>query len=123
LRLVKSTLLGGLLWGIAALVFLATAFGGWVAWRAQAHLDAISRALAAAAGGKLDQRVARRHTGDDLDRVSEQINGALDQIQRLVLRVDQVSADIAHDLKRPIGRLRQKLDVALRQMSRRSGAR
>ena len=70
--------------------------------------------LAAVANGKLGQRVARRYTRDDLDRVAEQINGTLDHLQRLIARVDQASTDIAHDLKRPIGRLRQKLDVALR---------
>jgi signal transduction histidine kinase len=114
LRQVKSTLLGGLLWELAALVILATASGGLVARRAQMQIDAISSALAAVANGKLEQRVARGYSRGDLDRVAEQINGTLDQLQRLIERVDQSSSDIAHDLKRPIGRLRQKLDVALR---------
>jgi signal transduction histidine kinase len=114
LQVVQSTLLGGLLWELAALVILAVASGTLVARRAQVQIDAISRALAAVANGKLARRVARRHTGDDLDRVAEQINHTLDQLQRVIKRVDQSSTDIAHDLKRPMGRLRQKLDVALR---------
>jgi signal transduction histidine kinase len=114
LREVKSALFGGLLWELAALVILATASGMLVARRAQVQIDAISSALAAVANGKLEQRVARRYSGDDLDRVAEQINGTLDHLRRLIERVDQSSTDIAHDLKRPIGRLRQKLDVALR---------
>jgi signal transduction histidine kinase len=114
LRVVQSTLLGGLLWELAALVTLAAASGALVARRAQKQIDAISGTLAAVAGGKLGQRVARRYTGDDLDQVAEQINETLNHLQRLIARVDQSSTDIAHDLKRPIGRLRQKLDVALR---------
>lgn len=114
LRQIKSTLFGGLLWELFALVVLATASGVLVARRAQTQIDAISTTLAAFGSGKLDQRVARRHSGDDLDRVAEQINGTLDHLRRLIERVDQSSTDIAHDLKRPIGRLRQKLDVALR---------
>jgi signal transduction histidine kinase len=114
LQQVKSTLLGALLWELAALVILATATGALVARRSQLQIDAISRTLAAVADGKLERRVARRYSKDDLDRVAEQINGTLDQLQRLIERVDQSSSDIAHDLKRPIGRLRQKLDVALR---------
>ena len=114
LRVVQSTLLGGLLWELAALVTLAAASGALIARRAQKQIDSISGTLAAVANGKLGQRVARRYTRDDLDRVAEQINGTLDHLQRLIARVDQASTDIAHDLKRPIGRLRQKLDVALR---------
>ena len=114
LRVVQSTLLGGLLWELAALVTLAAASGALIARRAQKQIDAISGTLAAVAAGKLGQRVARRHTGDDLDQVAEQINGTLNHLQRLIARVDQASTDIAHDLKRPIGRLRQKLDEALR---------
>jgi signal transduction histidine kinase len=114
LQQVESTLLGALLWELAALVILATATGALVARRAQLQIDAISRTLAGIADGKLEKRVARRYSKDDLDRVAEQINGTLDQLQRLIERVDQSSSDIAHDLKRPIGRLRQKLDVALR---------
>ena len=114
LRVVQSTLLGGLLWELAALVVLAAASGALVARRAQKQIDAISSTLAAVADGKLGQRVTRRFSGDDLDRVAEQINSTLDQLQRVIERVDQSSTDIAHDLKRPLGRLRQKLDVALR---------
>jgi signal transduction histidine kinase len=114
LQQVKSTLLGALVWELAALVILATATGALVARRSQLQIDAISSTLAAVADGKLERRVARRYSKDDLDRVAEQINGTLDQLQRLIERVDQSSSDIAHDLKRPIGRLRQKLDVALR---------
>jgi signal transduction histidine kinase len=114
LQEVKSTLLGGLLWELAALVILATAFGALLARRAQLQIDAISKTLASIGDGKLGQRVARRYSKDDLDRVAEQINGTLDHLQRLIERVDQASSDIAHDLKRPLGRLRQKLDVALR---------
>ncbi|WP_429810508.1 ATP-binding protein [Ensifer sp. B1-9] len=114
LRVVQSTLLGGLFWELAALVLLATASGALIARRAQSQIRAISRALAAVAKGKLQERVARRYSGDDLDRVAEQINATLDHLQRLIERVDQSSTDIAHDLKRPVGRLRQRLDVALR---------
>ncbi|MBZ7927263.1 sensor histidine kinase [Ensifer adhaerens] len=114
LRVVQSTLLGGLFWELAALVLLATASGTLIARRAQTQIEAISWVLAAFADGKLQERVARRYSGDDLDRVAEQINGTLDHLQRLIERVDRSSTDIAHDLKRPMGRLRQRLDVARR---------
>ena len=62
LRVVQSTLLGGLLWELAALVTLAAASGALIARRAQKQIDFISGTLAAVANGKLGQRVARRYT-------------------------------------------------------------
>ena len=51
-------------------------------------------------------------TRDDLDHVASQINRTLDQLQRLIQSVNETSSDIAHDLKHPMGRLRQRLEVA-----------
>ncbi len=50
---------------------------------------------------------------DDLDHVAAQINATLAHLQKLIENVNQASSDIAHDLKKPIGRLRRRLEVAL----------
>ncbi len=83
---------------------LAVALGALLARRAQQQIDAIDTTLVAAAAGRLDERIARTHRGDDLDRVAGRINGTLDQLQRVIGRLNQAAADIAHDLKRPLGR-------------------
>jgi signal transduction histidine kinase len=48
---------------------------------------------------------------DDLDHVAGQVNATLDHLQTLIENVNQASSDIAHDLKKPIGRLRRRLEV------------
>jgi signal transduction histidine kinase len=53
-----------------------------------------------------------RGTGDDFDRLSQTLNQMLDRIGELMASLREVSANIAHDLKTPLARLRQRLEVA-----------
>ena len=45
--------------------------------------------------------------------MAAQINATLAHLQKLIENVNQASSDIAHDLKKPIGRLRRRLEEAL----------
>ena len=47
-----------------------------------------------------------------------QFNRTLTHLQQLIETVNQSSSDIAHDLKKPIGRLRQRLDTARRDATK-----
>jgi len=114
MRHVSDTLLGGLIWGLAATVLLSIAIGGMLAYRAQKQIDYIATTLAAIGEGKLDRRVPRLRGNADLNHIGYQINATLDRLQRSMERSNQISTDIAHDLKRPLGRLQQRLDTALR---------
>jgi signal transduction histidine kinase len=51
-------------------------------------------------------------TGDEFDRLSENLNAMLERIQTLMENVQQVSNDIAHDLRSPLARLREHLELA-----------
>ncbi|UFW79076.1 HAMP domain-containing histidine kinase [Rhizobium sp. SU303] len=99
----------------AAAIVVATAIGGGVflAVRAQARLDRVAHTMNDVSLGALDARIAITGNGDDLDTVAIQINAALERLQRLVESMRQVSADIAHDLKTPLNRLRLTLDAAV----------
>ena len=48
---------------------------------------------------------------DDIDHVATLINNTLDRLKRLIDNLRQISTDIAHDLRTPISRMRQKLEV------------
>ena len=65
--------------------------------------------------GDLRQRMALRGTDDEFDHLSASLNGMLDRIQALMLGLQQVSSDIAHDLRTPLTRLRQSLELARRR--------
>lgn len=109
----QGVLLNGILVGSIAIVILASLLGGVLGYRAQRRINAISRALDAAGRGHLQLRVARGRSDDDIDRISAHVNSTLDQLQRVVESLRQVSADIAHDLKNPIGRVQRRLEEVL----------
>jgi signal transduction histidine kinase len=60
--------------------------------------------------GNLAERVALRGTGDEFDTLAAHINRMLDSIAALTESMRQVTRDIAHDLRTPLGRLRQGLE-------------
>ena len=58
------------------------------------------------------RRVPVRGTGDDLDRLAGTLNRMLDRIGALMGSLQQVSSDVAHDLRTPLSRLCQRLEHA-----------
>jgi signal transduction histidine kinase len=62
--------------------------------------------------GDLSARIPVRGTNDEIDQLVVSLNAMLDRIQHLMEGLRQVSNDIAHDLRTPLGRLRQRLEDA-----------
>ncbi|MBS0477967.1 MAG: HAMP domain-containing histidine kinase, partial [Proteobacteria bacterium] len=77
------------------------------------RLDSITRTAHAISAGDLTRRVALSGNGDEFDRLALTLNLMLDRIAALLDNLRQVSSDLAHDMRTPIARLRQKLDLAL----------
>ena len=67
--------------------------------------------------GDLGGRLKVAGTGDELDRLAQNLNDMLDRIGELMRGMREVSDNIAHDLKTPLTRLRNKADEALRTAS------
>lgn len=78
----------------------------------QRRLDTINRTAEAIIAGDLMQRMPLSGSGDEFDRLSTTLNAMLDRIGGLLGNLRQVSGDIAHDLRTPLTRLRQKLELA-----------
>jgi signal transduction histidine kinase len=111
IRDAQRLLLNGLLWGIGLSVVCAV-LGGWLlGLKAQRRIVEIEEALDAVAGGSLERRVPRDSGADDVDHVAALINSTLDRLQRLFANLRQVSVDIAHDLRTPVSRMRQRLET------------
>lgn len=110
----QALLLDGLGWGLALTLFSALSGGVWLGLRAQRRIDNLETALTAVSRGELSARIPLLSSGDDLDRVAVRINSTLDHLQDAVATLGQVSTDIAHDLKTPIGRISQRLESVRR---------
>jgi signal transduction histidine kinase len=115
IRQIQRQLLRGLAWALAATVALASAGATILAWRTQRRINLIGSTLSAVSRGKIESRVPLTGSDDDIDHVAAQINRTLGQLQNLIENVSQASSNIAHDLKKPMGRLRQRLDQARRE--------
>ncbi len=110
-RVVQSAFFLGL--GFMALVGLG---GGWLVSRSLLlRIDAVTATSRTIMEGDLSGRVPVVGSGDELDRLSENLNAMLDRIEQLMAGMREVSDNIAHDLKTPLNRLRNSAEAALRE--------
>ncbi len=61
--------------------------------------------------GDLTRRIPLRGTGDEFDQVATTLNNMLDRIEELVGNLRTTSNSIAHDLRSPLSRLRQRVET------------
>ena len=98
--------------GLGASVILALSGGLVMSFGVLRRVETVSRASRAIMAGDLSQRMTLHGTDDEFDHLSTSLNAMLDRIQDLMLGLQQVSSDIAHDLRTPLTRLRQRLELA-----------
>ena len=97
-----------------ALMLVLGLIGGIVlSRRALARIETINRTSDRIMAGEFDRRVPLKGSGDEFDRLAQNLNAMLDQIERLMAGMRQVTDNIAHDLRSPLGRLRSRIEVAL----------
>lgn len=78
------------------------------------RIDSITAASRSIMAGDLSQRVPVSGSGDELDQLSVSLNQMLDQIERLMAGMKEISSNVAHDLRTPLTRLRSRVEAALR---------
>jgi len=101
----------GQLFLLVLFIVLAAGLGGvLVSQRFLGRIDRISRATEQVGAGNLSARLPIAGTGDDFDQLSTTINRMLERIELLVGEIRHVATGIAHDLRTPLGHLRQKLE-------------
>jgi signal transduction histidine kinase len=92
--------------------------GGLLIWffvgrAALKRIDSVSEASRRIMGGDLSGRLPVTGAGDEFDRLSENLNSMLARIATLNEGLKQVSDNIAHDLKTPLARLRNRAEATL----------
>ncbi|MDW6021127.1 HAMP domain-containing sensor histidine kinase [Mesorhizobium sp. BAC0120] len=91
----------------------ALAIWFFVGRRALKRIDDVSAASLRIMGGDLSGRLPVSGAGDEFDRLSENLNVMLARIGDLNEGLKQVSDNIAHDLKTPLTRLRNRAEATL----------
>ena len=99
-------------WAGGLTLLLAIAGGVLLSGNFLRRIDTIGRTSRAIMEGDLTARIPARGTNDEIDQLVASLNAMLDRIQQLLEGVRQVSSDIAHDLRTPLSRLRQRLEDA-----------
>jgi signal transduction histidine kinase len=110
-RILRQALAASLGW----LVVIGALGGLLVARRVLIRVDAMSDSAAAIMGGDLAGRLPVAGSGDELDRLAENLNAMIARIEMLLKGMKEVSDNIAHDLRTPLTRLRNNADAALRE--------
>jgi heavy metal sensor kinase len=113
----NEDLMAVLLQGFLVLLAVVVLFGGPIGWfmakRALRGVQEITNAASAITDGALDQRVSVRSQGDELDRLAHTFNTMLDRIQSLIVGMREMTDNLAHDLRSPLGRMRAAAEIAL----------
>jgi signal transduction histidine kinase len=99
------------LWGLAATLLLAVGGGLVTSLALLRRVEAISEISRDIMRGDLGRRLPLRGSGDEFDHLASSLNAMLERIQALMSGLQQVSNDIAHDLRTPLTRLRQRLEL------------
>ena len=101
-------------WSSALVIVLGLAGGFFVSRRVLNRIDAMTETAHTIMAGDLTGRLPVAGTGDELDRLADNVNAMLERIETLMRGLKEVSDNIAHDLKTPLTRLRNRCEQALR---------
>ena len=100
-------------WSVLVVVVLGIGGGIFVARRVLRRIDAMTGTARRIMAGDLSGRLPVGRSGDELDRLAQNLNSMLERIEALMTGLKEVSDNIAHDLKTPLTRLRNRAEEAL----------
>jgi len=116
LQAIRSLIVRTMVWGLVLLVMLALA-GGMLLGRGRVRrIGVIKEALDDVVAGDLTRRIPPEATDDDIEQLVGNLNYTLDQLEKRVDDVRRVSDSIAHDLRTPLARLKNRLEMLRQQV-------
>ena len=100
--------------GATVLTLLFSLLGGfWIGASVLRRMDSVSRTASEIMSGDLSQRLSVTERDDEFDEISAKLNQMLNRIEDLMKSMQQVTNNVAHDLRSPLTRLRNRLEVTL----------
>jgi len=100
---------------IPTLLLCAAAGGYWISTRALAPVDQITQTARTISAQNLSSRLAVPQTRDELQRLSETLNGMLDRLEAAFKKIAQFTADASHELRTPVAVMRTRAELSLRK--------
>jgi len=76
-------------------------------------MDTIGRAASEIMAGDLSQRVPVSGRNDEFDALAQRLNNMLERIEEVLAGMREVTDNVAHDLRSPITRIRNRMEVTL----------
>lgn len=104
-----------LIWGVLVIGLIGLGGGLLVSRYIFNRIDAVTATSRTIMAGNLSERIPVNGSGDEIDRLSGSLNAMLERIELLMTGMREVSDNIAHDLKTPLNRLRNRVEGALRE--------
>ena len=108
-----ATILQGFLVTLAAVFLLGGPIGWFMARRALSAIGKVTHTANEISRGALDRRVPVGQQGDELDHLAQTFNTMLDRIQALIVGMREMTDNLAHDLRSPLGRIRTAAEMSL----------
>src|SRR5215467_11062122 len=102
------------LWSVVILSALGIGGGLLISRSVLRRIEIVNDTTRTIMAGDLSRRIPLNGSGDELDRLAESLNAMLGRIEELMRALREVSDNIAHDLKTPLNRLRNRAEAALR---------
>ena len=108
----RARILDAFVWVALGTCGFAAIAGLFLGRRFMGRIDAITQTCETVIAGRLQERIPVRGRGDEWDRLGRAINEMLDRMSALLENLQQVSSNVAHDLRTPLTRLRNRLEEA-----------
>ena len=94
-------------------VGLALTMGWFIGRTLLARIDNINNITQAITSGDFSRRVPLSERNDEFDELATHLNAMLMRIEKLLTGLRQVTDNIAHDLRKPLSRIRSRLEITL----------
>lgn len=91
----------------------AVAVGAFMGYSVLHRINKVRQTAGEIIEGDLSQRMEVTQKNDEFDRLSTVLNSMLSRIEQLMQSMHQVTDNLAHDLRNPLNRLRNRLEVSL----------
>ena len=108
-----AALLRGFLLVLLAVIVIGGPVGWFMARRALRGVQELTRTAAEITDGALNRRVAVSSHGDEIDTLAHTFNTMLDRIHALIIGMREMTDNLAHDLRSPLGRIRASAEMIL----------